>query len=390
MNPAEYTTLYEALKTIPDPRAARGQRHEWPLILLLIVAAMASDQHNLRAIGQWVRERKDELIALLKPKRKRLPSPATLRRGLQLVDLTVLEHTVAAVLSVPSAPAQVAAEAASVPAAASAWQALAADGKWLRGTKEAGQSQKVAALVTHTRGEVVAQRAIPPEESEQSTVASLLAESNLSQRVVTLDALHTERALAHQIVAQGGHYFMVVKRNQPTLRADIALLFDAPPWQATGAAPEQGTSRTVNKGHGRLEVRQVQVSHALDDFLDWPHARQVVQRDTKRIMLATGALQAERQYASTSLSAAEASADQLDALWRGHWTIENRVHHVRDVTFEEDRCRVRRGNAPQALAALRNRIIGLFRRAGWRYLPDALRHFVAYPARVLRFLGAIA
>ena len=107
MTPTEYTTLYEARETIPDPRAARGQRYEWALILLLIVAAMASDQHNVRAMGQWVSERKDELIAKLQPNRNRLPSTATLRRGLQLVDLTSsLEQTVATIISVQPAAAQ--------------------------------------------------------------------------------------------------------------------------------------------------------------------------------------------------------------------------------------------------------------------------------------------
>ena len=192
------------------------------------------------------------------------------------------------------------------------------------------------------------------------------------------------------MVEQGGHYFMVVKDNQPTLRDDIAVLFDAAPWQARATAPELACRRSVNKAHGRLEVRTLQVSQALDGFFTWPHARQVVQRDTKRINLATGQVEEHRQYAITSLSAAEADADQLSRLWHGHWSIENRVHHVRDVTFEEDRCRVRRGNAPHALAALRNLLIGLFRHAGWRYMPDALRHFAAYPERVLRFLGAIS
>ena len=83
-------------------------------------------------------------------------------------------------------------------------------------------------------------------------------------------ALHTDRTLAQQIIEQGRHYLMPVKANQPQLQSDIELLFEAPPWQAQGGPPEFAASRSVNKGHGRLDVRQVQVSSALDEFFDWP------------------------------------------------------------------------------------------------------------------------
>lgn len=386
MNQFEYSTVYEALKAIPDPRAARGQRHDWGLILLLIVAALASGQRNGRAIGQWVSERQAELIEKLKPQRGNLPSPSTLRRGLQRIDLVALEQSVAALVTAPQSDV---APGLSPPPAVGKHVALAADGKWLRGTQEQGQTQKTAALVVHTSGTVVAQRAIAPGSSEQATVAALLAQCDLRQTVVTLDALHTTPALAHQLVEQGADYFMSVKRNQPTLRAAIELLFQQPPWQARGAAPESAQCTATSKGHGRLERRTVQTSSALDDYFSWPHARQVVCRTSRRINLTTGEIVEERQYAITSLAPAAASPAQLAALWRGHWTIENRTHYVRDVSFGEDRCRIRRGHAAHALTALRNLIIALFRHAGWRYMPDALRHFAAYPDRVLRFLGAI-
>lgn len=83
----------------------------------------------------------------------------------------------------------------------------------------------------------------------------------------------------------------------------------------------------------------------------------------------------EFAYGVTSLTAREASADRLSQLVRGHWEIENRVHYVRDVTFDEDRSQIRKGNGPRVMASLRNLVISLFRLVGFKYIPVAIRHF---------------
>jgi hypothetical protein len=79
----------------------------------------------------------------------------------------------------------------------------------------------------------------------------------------------------------------------------------------------------------------------------------------------------------------------LETLWRGHWGIENRVHHVRDVSLGEDAGQVRTGSTPQALAALRNSLFALMRHAGWTSIADALRHYAAHPDRALALVGAL-
>ncbi len=92
-------------------------------------------------------------------------------------------------------------------------------------------------------------------------------------------------------------------------------------------------------------------------------------------------------YAVTSLSAGVASPTRLLALWRGHWGIENRVHWVRDVTFDEDRCPVRTGTAPQVLAALRNLTISLLRLAGTANIAAAQRRHAAHFTEALALVG---
>jgi hypothetical protein len=94
-------------------------------------------------------------------------------------------------------------------------------------------------------------------------------------------------------------------------------------------------------------------------------------------------------YGITSLPWSQVSAAQIEALWRGHWTIENCVHYVRDVTMGEDACHMRTGNAPQTMAALRNALLSLFRRNGWSNIADALRYYAANFSQALELVGAV-
>ena len=144
---------------------------------------------------------------------------------------------------------------------------------------------------------------------------------------------------------------------------------------------------TVNKGHGRLETRHLTCTDDLDDYLHWPGVQQVLRRECERVVLKTGEVTQAVSYAVTSLPACAVTLDELAALWRGHWTIENRRHYVRDVTLGEDACQMHTGQAPQALAALRNAVISLLRRAGWRNIAAGLRHYSASVQDALQFIG---
>lgn len=391
MDEGKYSTLVAALKAVPDPRDARGKRHAWWMLLTLIAGALASGQHNGRAIGQWVREHYTELVALLQPAHGQLASESTLRRALRAVDLAQLEALVAQVgEGKGSQPEQTAASDAPAPVSATALQGLAVDGKQLRGVAKHRDPLTLVSVVRHGSGQVLAQQAVAADSSESQTVPDLLAHCDLHQCVVTLDALHTARGLAEQIVQQGGHYLMVVKANQPRLLNEIALLWQMPPWQGRLEGVEPQPHRTVEKDHGRLERRILEASTALNDYLTWPAVQQLLRRTCRRICLKTGEVSETTPYAITSLPRALADAVQLEALWRGHWTIENRLHYMRDVTFGEDACQVHTANAPHALATLRNAVLARIRATGWLYVADALRHYAAAPERALRLIGAIA
>jgi predicted transposase YbfD/YdcC len=377
MDAPQYIDLLAALNAVRDPRCRRGQRYPWPLLLTLLAAAMLSGASDVRAIGQWVAEHADDLIILLAPPRGRLPSPATLRRALRLVDVAALEACLAGAAGAPQR---------ATPPASLAEQGLALDGKAVRGANRHGAAVHLVSLVRHADGVVLGQVAVAAKTNEITAAPVLLADRDLTGTVLTMDALLTQRALATQIRQQGGHYLMIVKANHPDLYAPIALLFTQPP---TPMADDQAALATTwNKGHGRLEWRRLERSAALRDYLTWPDAAQVMRRTCRRTIVATGEVSETTTYAITSLPPSAASAARLEALWRGHWTIENKVHYVRDVTLGEDACQVRAGNAPRALAALRNGLLSLLRRLGWTLIPDALRHYGAHPRRALALLAA--
>jgi predicted transposase YbfD/YdcC len=138
--------------------------------------------------------------------------------------------------------------------------------------------------------------------------------------------------------------------------------------------------------HGdRIETRTLTASAALNDYLDWPSVGQVC--CIERHVVCGARERFERAFAITSLGAARAGAGALLALSRGHWGVENRLHWVRDVTFDEDRSRVRTGHAPHVMAAIRNTAIGLHRAAGASNIAAATRRCAGHPTEALALIG---
>ena len=134
---------------------------------------------------------------------------------------------------------------------------------------------------------------------------------------------------------------------------------------------EQQVVSTFNKGHGRLERRELTSTTILNAHLNWPGVKQVCR--LKRTTIRKGVTTTEVAYAITSVSRHQAVAAKLLEWWRGHWRIENQVHWVRDEIFGEDRCRVRTGAAPQVLAAVRNLVMNWLRSQKTDNIAKALR-----------------
>jgi hypothetical protein len=169
---------------------------------------------------------------------------------------------------------------------------------------------------------------------------------------------------------KGGEWLFRLKGNQPQLQAGVALLFQQPV-----SAPV--TVRQRNRHGDRLEVRELALSTDLNEWAHWPGLAQVGRLTSLRKQ--QGKVTTEISYLITSLSPEQATPAHLLRLVRGHWSIENKLHWVRDVTFDEDRCQIRTGAAPQVMAALRNTVIGLLRLSGVCNIAAALRSHAWHP-----------
>jgi predicted transposase YbfD/YdcC len=376
MDEPKYSSLMDAVVDIPDPRKARGKRHRWDVLLTLISAALLCGQRSGRAISQWVDDHTVDLMTHLPLPHKPLPSTATFRRALRAIDVAALETRLAQFAqTVPVTP----------PPETAPWQGQAVDGKAVRGAQLHREPVHLVSLVCHGSGVVRKQVRVRDKSNEITAVPVLLEGRDLQGTVTTMDALLTQQAIARQIREQRGHYLMVVKKNQPDLYRAIDLVFQLPPPPLVEHHLDQVT--TGDKGHGRLETRTLERTCALNGYLDWPEVGQVLRRTCQRVMLTTGQVSEEVTYGVTSLGWQEADAALVEALWRGHWGIENKVHYVRDVTFGEDASRIHVGQAPQALAALRNGLLTLLRSTGVTNIADAVRSYAASLPETFVLLG---
>jgi predicted transposase YbfD/YdcC len=374
--------MLERFKDVPDPRRRPNRIYPWPLLWGLISAAMASACQTPAAIARWISAHRDDLLAALPPSVLRLPSESTIRRTLAAVDASQLDAAVTKLApQTPPAPTQTAAADAPTPL-----KGQAIDGKTVRGVTRDGHPCVLVSLVEHERATVLAQAQVASKRDERSAIPGLLAGRDLHATVISLDALHTLKSTARLVLAQGGDYLMVVKKNQASLYEFLDMLFTLPAHPADREVWDQA-GPTSEKGHGRLETRSLTSGSAHIEDVDWPGVAHVLRRECERIELKTGKVTHEVSYGLTSLTPERANAVALEALWRGHWTIENRVHYVRDVSFGEDAGHAAAGNTARALASVRNAVIALFRRAGWRLMPDALAHYGASVQRALTLVG---
>jgi len=153
-------------------------------------------------------------------------------------------------------------------------------------------------------------------------------------------------------------------------------------------AAEDDHAEGQGKGHGRVETRRITTTTRLTGYLDWPGVKQVCLLE--RMRRVQGKVTVETVCAITSLGPEQASAERLLTIARGHWGIENRLHWVRDVSLGEDGCRVRSGEAPQILAAIRNAGLRLLRSSGLTEITAALRRHAAKPLEALRLVMSFA
>lgn len=390
MSQEHYITLMAYLSAIRDPRSLRGRRYEWCYLLALVAAAMLAGQKGLTEIAYWIWKHREELVSSLQPRRRRVPSYATLRRLLDDINIEELEAQTAAfgqqLDQEETQLGRIETQEGGI------LQAQAVDGKTVRGASAYGETIHLVSLVRHGSGTILGQQRVATKIDERKAAHTLLVPELLCGSVTTADALHTQVKLAKQILAADGHYLMIVKENQPLLYHDIADAFAAlpPTHQLDAEYWSYQSFESCQRGHGRLERRTLESIIIPNNYLCFPKVAQVLRRTYWCQQQHTGAILEKTHFGITSLSRQQVILAQLEQLWRGHWTIENCTHYIRDASLGEDACRVHSGSIPQALAAFRNAIISLVRHEGWSFVPNATRHFEHHLQLSLRLIGALA
>jgi predicted transposase YbfD/YdcC len=377
--------LVAVLAEVPDFRHAQGKRHPLVAVLALACAAMLCGARGCQAIADWGRNYDPDLLRALGFTHPKTPCASTRHTIFRHLDWEALEAQLRpwaeALLGrgVPPAAAAPAAPAGDL-------EGLAIDGKTLRGARKQGLAEShLLSVVSHRLGLTLTHEPVGEKTNEIKAVQAVLRRLFLEGRVVTVDALLTQREVATTIRQGGGHYVMIVKGNQPQLQADIAELFAEGP----GPGEQRATATTREVGHGRIEGRHLTTSDALVGYSDWPGVAQVFQLQRTVTKKKTGVHRAETVYGVTDLSSAEAPAAALLKWSREHWCIENRSHWVRDVTFGEDHSQVRCGNLPKVLVALRTTAISLLRSRGHPSIAAATRRLAARPWDCLAYLCAL-
>lgn len=366
-------SVYETLQQVEDTRGKRGQRYALVMMLSIIVLGKLSGETELRGIAQWAQYRCESLCSAFGLTRMSMPHWTTLGRALRQIN----EQQMQSVLQ------------ASQRGESGQETQRIIDGKTLCGTirSSASRGQHLLSVYAPDSRRVLAQATVAHKDNEITQAPHLLAQVSLQDKVVTGDAMFTQRRLSDQVCAAGGDYVWIVKENQPQLYASIARLF-----QSVSPQPGHGHLRTdfrsvcqTHKGHGRLERRCLTASSLLNTYLDWPHLQQVFRIERRR-QRPDGSATTEVVYGVASLSPQAASPAALLGFVRRHWAIENQLHYVRDVSLREDACRLASPSAQIVMACLNNLVLSLLPFTPFHYLPDAQRFFNAHLDLALRML----
>jgi predicted transposase YbfD/YdcC len=241
-------------------------------------------------------------------------------------------------------------------------QIVAADGKTLRRSHNRSEGKKALQMVSawaSTNSIVLGQRKVDDESNEITAVPELLDILEIAGCIVTLDAIHCQRETAETIIEKEADYVLPVKENQPRLLEALQGLFDDP---AEMRWVECDHHRTVDKGHGRMEVRECWSTSAPDylnyiaTLAEWPGLRSIAIVQAERRL--GDETTVKRRYFISSL---KSDAKLLLHAVRTHWEIENKVHWVLDIGFREDDCRIRAGNGAENFAVLRHIALNLLR-----------------------------
>lgn len=362
-------TVYDRLGKLTDLRGANGKRYGLETVLMLVIMAKLCGEATPLGMAEWAKHRQEALVKLLCLRRPSLPSHHTYRR--------ILAHQVYA--------EEVERLVGEYNQAGEHGIVYALDGKAVRGMckKDEEGNEYLLSVYDVEQAKVMSQVEVGRKENEITKAPKALNMVDIARKVVTGDALHTQRGLVTQILEAQGDYVLPVKENQPQLYKNIRSLF-APEYPKPGFGKIQTdflTAQKVNKGHGRIETRTITTSEMLNVYSAWPGLAQVYRLERHFQWRRNGRCYRtsyEVEFGITSLTRTQASPARLLQTRRTHWGIETGLHYRRDVTLQEDAIRMTLGHMGKVMASIHNLVLALIRQAKFYNAAQARRWFAAH------------
>jgi predicted transposase YbfD/YdcC len=382
-------SLYLALEQVQDRRGKKGKRYPLAFILTLIILGKLAGETKIEGIIDWINYRKGEIRKLLNWP-KDFPSYNTYTNALSHCDaeevVKALAHVILKARAVGHDNINYSKWIEKIANSGENLVHTAMDGKVMRGTmKHAKDDQPevwLLSLYECRSGIVLAQKNYKSFENEKSAGLAILHPALVKGRIITTDALHSYREWCAIVHVYGGYYLAIINGNNPAVQRDLAKFFeddgiDRNEWQYF---------KKVQKGHGRLEVREIWTSTQMNEFFEreWAGASQVFM--IKRTIKDGDEIREEIFYGITNLTRKKASSERLLELNQEHWHIENRLHYRRDVTLGEDAGQVRVKGAPEVLAAINGGILALMDYLGVTNVAKQMRYYCANPREIIKLL----
>jgi predicted transposase YbfD/YdcC len=332
---------------VTDPRIERSKRHKLLDIILVAICGVICGADSWVDIEMYGNAKKEWLKTFLELPNG-IPSHDTFGRVFAAIDPEEFERSFREWVQTIHELTQ--------------GQVIALDGKQLRGTQEGGKSAIYMVSAWASENQLVlGQQKVEEKSNEITAIPQLLKLLEIKGCIVTIDAIGTQTKIAETILERGGDYLLAVKENQGHLFEDMHYLFEVDKQSDFKEAPYR-YAKMVNKNHGRIEVRQCwaisdpEYLSSIRDIDRWPGLKSLIRIESERTMGKT-----TESQVSYFISSLEDDAKKILNAKRSHWGVENCLHWVLDIAFNEDHSRVRKDNSPQNFAIIRHMALNLLK-----------------------------
>jgi len=329
--------LMDCIGELDDPRkASNGTRHDFQEILVISICAMLSNADSFDDIALWGRVKESWLRRFLVLKNG-VPAHDTFDRVFRALDPkqfeAVFRQWVSSIVTVLGGQ-------------------IAVDGKTLRGSADGGPPVHMVSAFATDLGLALGQEKVSGKSNEITAIPVLLEALYLKGFLVSIDAMGCQKEIAKTITDKGGDYLLAVKGNQPSLLAAIEAAF-------IDRKADVVTHEHAEAGHGRVvsQLARILPAQGIVDAAVWAKCTTIGRIDSYRVVGGKPSELEQRYYISSRVL----TASELAVATRSLWSVENQLHWVLDVTFDEDASMVRKDNAPQNLSLLKKIVLTLIR-----------------------------